>query len=223
MNIITINGSPKPDGGNSNILIQYLEKNLKSKKNNLSFIDYNIRTNFLTEEDYQKFDNCDALVFSLPVYNDSIPSHLVVQLEKMEAYFLSKKGSKSPAKNKMLIYVLCNCGFYEGKQCQIALRMIRAWAIKCGFLWGQGIGIGAGEMMGLVSYIPFEKGPFFTSAKHLSTFATNIIERRTALALYGSPNIPRFLFIQLSHSLKWNKDAKKNGLTPKQLLYKIPY
>ena len=101
MKIMIITGSPKPNGGTSSILVEQLKKSILSHTPGIEFVTFNIRNNYLPETEYDNLENYDALILAFPLYVDSLPSHVLTQLVKIEEYFNSKKGEKSKAKNKL--------------------------------------------------------------------------------------------------------------------------
>ena len=105
MNIVFLNGSPKPSGGNSAIFSEFLKKAIAKIKPDVNFTLLNIRTNMLVETDYELFETCDALVIAYPLYMDALPSHLTAQLIRLEEWFNSRKGEKSAAKNRLVVFV----------------------------------------------------------------------------------------------------------------------
>lgn len=99
-------------------------------------------------EIFRQFEEIDGLIISLPVYVDAIPAHLLEFLELAEAF----------TKEKALhfkVYGVANCGFYEGNQCALTLATMRSWCLRGGLSWQGGIGIGAGEMLGVLRIVPF--------------------------------------------------------------------
>ena len=121
MKLTIVNGSPRHGKSNSGLLVELL----------LPFIQEKNEVNIAHVENYKSVDKyideivkADMLVFAFPLYVDSIPSHILYLMERI---------SENHRNNKLIIYVIMNNGFYEGKQ--------------NGFVWGQGIGCGAGEML----------------------------------------------------------------------------
>lgn len=222
MNIVFLNGSPKPSGGNSAILSEYLKKAILKLKPDVNFTLLNIRTNMLVETDYQLFDTCDALVIAYPLYMDSFPSHLTTQLIKLEEWYKSRKGEKAPAKNNLRVYGLCNCGFYEGERTGLSFDMLKIWCNKCSFIWEQGLGTGGGELIGSMPQAVLGHGPMRSLGKNINRFAFNIINGKGGDSLFSKPDMPRFMFIASTNSIVWEAKAKKNGITKKQMLYRIP-
>jgi len=223
MKIMIITASPKPNGGTSSILVENLKKSILAYKPGIEFVTFNIRSNFISETEYEELENYDALIISSPLYVDALPSHLLTQLTRIEEYFNSKKGEKSKAKNKLQVYALLNCGFYESKYATLALRIIRMWSIKSGIVFASGLGIGGGEMINLLSSsIPFGAGPLKPIKQALDNFGTIIAEEKCATNNYITPGVPRWFFIQAANTSFCKGNAKKNGLTTKQLYYQIP-
>ena len=223
MKIMIITGSPKPNGGTTSILIDQLKKSILSQKSDVDFVTFNIRSNFLPENEYENLENYDALIIACPLYIDSLPSHLLTQLVKIEEYLNSKKGEKSKAKNKLQVYGLVNCGFYEAKYNTIALRIIRMWAIKSGLIFASGLGISGGEMISLLSKkMKMNTGPLKPINQALDNFGVLIAEEKCATNNYVTPGIPRWFFVQAANASFCKGNAKKNGLTTKQLYYQIP-
>ena len=88
----------------------------------------------------EQLRDADAVVFGLPLYVDSIPSHVLRFLEKMEAYC---------KENKLMLCVYCiaNNGFIEGKQNEPLMQNIEHFCSRAGLTWGGGVGIGGGVML----------------------------------------------------------------------------
>ncbi len=57
----------------------------------------------------KELDDAQTVVFSLPLYVDGVPSHVLRFLKKMEAY-CREKGLR------LTVYCIANNGFIEGKQ-----------------------------------------------------------------------------------------------------------
>ena len=81
-----------------------------------------------------KLSDIDALVFTTPVYVDSIPSTTLEHLKKLEEFIGGKNYN-------FKVYSILNCGFYEGHQCCNALKTYELWCKKAGLDFGGGIGV----------------------------------------------------------------------------------
>ena len=84
--------------------------------------------------------DAQTVVFGLPLYVDSVPSHVLRFLEKMEAYCI-ENGLH------LRVYCIANNGFIEGKQNEPLMRVFENFCIRAGLTWGGGVGIGGGVML----------------------------------------------------------------------------
>ena len=84
--------------------------------------------------------DADAVVFGLPLYVDSIPSHVLRFLEKAEAYCQENGLHFS-------VYCVANNGFIEGKQNEPLMQNFEHFCRRAGLSWGGGVGIGGGVML----------------------------------------------------------------------------
>jgi hypothetical protein len=139
MNIMIINGSPKKKGGASaffgNVLRCMLFPNIVTTKNIGISRDY--------QEIFDNLQNTDAVVFSVPLYIDSIPSHFIHFLKEMEQYCRNNKC-------KFMLYVISNSGFIGGHQNQAHLEQYKCWCERANIAWGGGLGIGGGVMLNVL-------------------------------------------------------------------------
>lgn len=140
MKIVCINGSPKPSGSSSGVILKELRDLLKGQ----DIKEISVRKPELTEEMKAAVMDSECLVFAFPLYVDSVPSHLTAVLQQMEKLF------QEPETDRM-VYAVVNCGFYEGYQNHIALNIMKCWCKKAGLSWGQGLCIGGGGMIPMLS------------------------------------------------------------------------
>jgi len=96
------------------------------------------------------------------------------------------------------------------------------WAIKSGIVFASGLGLGGGEMIGITSKMSHHVGPLKTIQMALDNFGVLIAEEKCATNNYVTPGIPRWFFVQAANASFCKGNAKKNGLTTKQLYYQIP-
>lgn len=202
MKIALINGSPKIKNSSSEYILQTLKPLLPAES---EIIEYHFRTAKLSNNDLDEIAECNILVFAFPLYVDGIPSHLVNCLYQMEKYFKTKQI------NKVVVYSLVNCGFYEGHQNAIALEIMKNWCEKTKLNWGHGIGIGGGGMLPMLVNVPDGKGPKKNLLKALKTIASNISIGAKADNILISPNFPRFAY-KISAEIGWRQQIKMNGL-----------
>lgn len=210
MKIALINGSPKFKHSASGIILNSIKPKLQG--NNI-IEEYNFRTTEINNDDLEQISKCNVILFTFPLYVDGIPSHLLRCLNQMEKYFSSDKN------NDIYVYTIVNAGFYEGKQAAIAIDMMKNWAVKAKFKWGQGIGIGGGGMMSMISNSTESKGTMKDVHIALTALAKNISACKTADEIYTSPGIPKMVY-KIGGEMGWRQSAKKKGLKTKDLFIK---
>lgn len=130
--------SPKKRFSNSNYLSSITKFATRSEKVSIKY--EGIKD---LEKIFNEIKNCDNLVISTPLYVDSIPSHLLILMQKIENYVKENNLHFN-------LYSYCNCGFYEGVQTEYLHQMFKIFANKCKLEYKGGVGVGAGEMLGVL-------------------------------------------------------------------------
>lgn len=206
MKIMMIDGSPKVSKSNSEYFLNILSDFIESK----DIVKYKLSKKVDYEDIIKEINTIDTLVFAFPLYVDSLPSHVLEFLIMLEENFKDNlKGVN--------VYVIANCGFYEGKQNKIALNIMKCWCKKMNIKWAQGIGIGAGEMMGGLRNVPMGKGPNTNLGLALDNLAKNINENKSGDDIFITPSMfPRFAF-RLAANRFWISKANRNGLKKRDL------
>ena len=207
MKIIIINGSPKTIKSNSEILGNYLFPLLK--ENNIKKY-YSIYFQ-LNDKTKNEIYNSDVLIFIFPLYVDGIPSNLLKLLVKFE--------KENVVRPKTKIYCIVNNGFYEGKQNFLALLHMKNWCKKVNAKWGQGIGIGSGELLPYLKKFKLGQGPLKNLEKILNRLSRNILTLNRDKNIYINPNWPKSLYF-IQGSFSWILKARKNNLKIRELFKK---
>ena len=207
MKITIINGSPKTVKSNSEILGNYLFPLLK--ENNIKKY-YSIYFQ-LNDKTKNEIYNSDVLIFIFPLYVDGIPSNLLKLLVKFEKENIVRPETK--------IYCIVNNGFYEGKQNFLALLHMKNWCKKVNAKWGQGIGIGSGELLPYLKKFKLGQGPLKNLEKILNRFSRNILTLNSDKNIYINPNWPKILYF-IQGSFSWILKARKNNLKIQELFKK---
>ena len=207
MKIIIINGSPKTVKSNSEILGNYLFPLLK--ENNIKKY-YSIYFQ-LNDKTKNEIYNSDILIFIFPLYVDGIPSNLLKLLVKFE--------KENVIRPKTKIYCIVNNGFYEGKQNFLALLHMKNWCKKVNVKWGQGIGIGSGELLPYLKKFKLGQGPLKNLEKILNRLSRNILTLNSDKNIYINPNWPKSLYF-IQGSFSWILKARKNNLKIQELFKK---
>ena len=207
MKITIINGSPKTVKSNSEILGNYLLSLLKENEIK-EYYSISFRLNDKTKNEIY---NSDVLIFIFPLYVDGIPSNLLKLLVKFEKENVVRPETK--------IYCIVNNGFYEGKQNFLALLHMKNWCKKVNAKWGQGIGIGSGELLPYLKKFKLGQGPLKNLEKILNRFSRNILTLNSDKNIYINPNWPKILYF-IQGSFSWILKARKNNLKIQELFKK---
>lgn len=93
-----------------------------------------------------ELQGADTVVFCLPLYVDSIPSHVLPFLKEMELF--CKENSI-----RLNVYSISNNGFIEGNQSEPLLRVFQNFCERSDLEWGGGIGIGGGVMLNVTRIV----------------------------------------------------------------------
>jgi multimeric flavodoxin WrbA len=211
MNIMLINGSPKPNGSASGAILNELRDYLPG--HTISECAFHAAST-LTPALADALAAQDVLVFAFPLYVDAIPSHLLRILVQLEDKWKNADVDQQ-------VFAVVNAGFYEGRQCAYALRMIKSWCETCRLRYGRGVGIGAGGMLPGLANVPAGRGPRRNFTIALKELAQSIDCRTGGEDIFVVPNFPRFLYIKFAH-MGWRMQARQNGIRPKQLGVRRP-
>ena len=180
-NIIGINGSPKINRGASFNYLKYYTSKV-------------INSNLYNSKDIKYIKKNDIIIFSFPLYVDSIPSHFLKFLIELE---------KNKVNNKS-IYAICNLGFHEGIQGKIALDIIRNYCIKTNNNYMGGLCIGGGP----IGYLIY---PIINIRikKQIKKLFNAILNNDSFNNTYVSPLIPKRIYLMCAN-YKFKKEIKKN-------------
>ena len=207
MKISIINGSPKAIKSNSEILGNYLSSLLKENEIK-KYYSISFRLN---DENKNEIYNSDVLIFLFPLHVDGIPSNLLKLLVEFEKEKVIKSGTK--------IYCIANNGFYEGKQNRLAILQMKNWCEKVNARWGQGIGVGAGELLPHLKKYPLGQGPLKNLGKVLNKFSANILTLKSDKDIYVNPNWLKSLYF-FQGTISWILKGRKNKLRVRELFRK---
>lgn len=138
MKTVMINASPKKKGDVSGHLLQMQRILLHG-----TVVKEKLRTPGDHDRILEQLQDADTVVFSMPLYVDGVPSHVLAFMEKMEAF--CKKHSL-----QLQLYVISNGGFIEGNQNRVLMQVFENFCARCKIRWGGGIGIGGGVMVNVM-------------------------------------------------------------------------
>lgn len=141
MKTVFINCSPKKRFCASAYFLELQRLFVKGKK---------VTERLRNQSDHQRILNelsdADTVVFCLPLYVDSVPSHVLPFLKEMELF--CKEHSI-----RLKLYSISNNGFIEGKQSEPLLRVFQNFCARSNLEWGGGIGIGGGVMLNVTRIV----------------------------------------------------------------------
>lgn len=199
MKIALINGSPKRKESASGVILEDLMSCLKEEHEVMNFA---LETPVSAEGMKHQLTYFDVLVFAFPLYVDGLPSHLVQCLCELE---------DSKLHNKVIhVYGISNCGFYEGEQNEISLDILKAWCMKTGLHWMQGLGMGAGGALTGMRGIPLGKSIKKSYGNALNKLANNIEIGASGEPIFVTLDFPRAIYKLAAHK-GWKKSIKANG------------
>lgn len=205
MRIALINGSPKAKDSAGGILLEDLKGYLGEEA---EVVQLGFRSSAVSEEVIEELSAADAWVFAYPLYVDGIPGHLLSCLVQLEEAGLQNR--------RISIYGIVNCGFYEGTQAALALRLLRNWSIKAGFIWSGGVGVGGGGGLAMMPRTEPGHGPKAPIDKALAALSDRILKREVQEDHYVSVAFPRFLY-KMSAQIGWRQMIRANGGKSKDL------
>ena len=207
MKISIINGSPKAIKSNSEILGSYLSSLLKENEIK-KYYSISFRLN---DENKNEIYNSNVLIFLFPLYVDGIPSNLLKLFVEFE-----KEKVVNPATR---VYCIVNNGFYEGKQNRLAILQMKNWCEKVKANWGQGIGVGAGELLPYLKKYKLGQGPLKNLGNVLDEFSSNILTLKSDEDIYINPNWLKSLYF-FQGTISWILKGRKNNLRVREFFRK---
>jgi len=205
MKITIINGSPRKQSGITARLLRVMEERLPG-----------------CEISHGWEEPCDAILIAFPLYVDGIPSNLLRDL-------IDHEHSLPPGTR---VYALVNNGFYEGEQNATAISMLRNWCERAGLAWGQGVGIGAGEILKreplMAMATVMARGPLKKYNAALDALAGHILSGGSGTApiafgaedIYTRPGMTRGMYI-FGGNISFRAGAKQNGLSRRDTKRKL--
>lgn len=173
MKTLFINGSPKKKGSISRFLMKMAASLTSGEK-----VFLQVRTAADREKALESLQGADAVVFSLPLYVDGIPSHLLRFLEVMEARCRAEKLTPR-------VYALSNSGFIEGRQNQPLMQVLENFCERSGLGWMGGVGIGGGVMLNVMRILLMVYAGIFALNVDLSGIQSGVWLPPEAFAIFG--------------------------------------
>lgn len=165
--------------------------------------------NGLREVDFKFLDECEACVLFYPLYVDSLPSHMLLFLEKASELCRNKK-----------VYAVANCGFYEGEQTYLSFDIIKNWCVRYGAQWCGGVGIGASGCFEFFEMFSIETGPRIRVNRALEFLAKNIEQGSLQCNNYVTVILPK-RFYKMAGQILWRQKLISNGVKLKDISRRV--
>lgn len=109
--------------------------------------------------------DADNVVFSMPLYVDGVPSHVLPFLKEMERHCKANGARHN-------VYAIANNGFIEGKQNEPLMQVMENFSRRSGLNWCGGLGIGGGVMMNVMRILV----PVFCAIAIVNILLNGIVE-----------------------------------------------
>ena len=184
MKTVFINGSPKKRFCASAYFLFLQRLFVPGKK-----VTLKLRTPGDHDRILEELRDADSVVFSLPLYVDGVPSHVLRFLEKMEAY--CKENSLH-----LRVFTIANNGFIEGKQNEPLMQHFENFCARAGLAWGGGVGIGGGVMLNVYRIVYLVQMGILLLNIVLNLINTGSFYARGALEYFGE-NSAIILYLNL--------------------------
>ena len=139
MKVYILTGSSKGNNSVSGKIVETLEKSISTDNTNvIKLTKGEIRSSDFDINTYKDISESGILILVFPMYNDSIPSHILHWMVQAE---------KSLKNENLTVYAIINMGFHEATYGKLVFEILENWCIRAGFKWGYGIGFGAGPVL----------------------------------------------------------------------------
>ena len=203
---VLLNCSLRGKNANTKMILDRFESYIDGTKQSIDLVSYLNKQDELVDI----LANAEKLVLGMPLYVDGIPSAVLRLMEKLET-----RGRCADKR----VYVIANMGFYESRQISNLMGMMKKWCDNCGYVYGGGLAVGAGEMLGkMVISASFEKGPAKNVAIGMQKLSKAVNSSGTEKDIYADVSgFPRKLYM-MSANMSWLAYLRKNGLKKKDLL-----
>ena len=207
--VLLLNGSMRSANGNSAALAAQLALRLSSENSTQALRGCLNDMPAL----FPAVESAGALVLCVPLYVDGLPAQVVRFMEQVQREYRGA-GRK--------VYVLANMGLYESGQLVNLFGQVRRWCEAVGFEYCGGLGVSAGELVGaMMKHVRFGSGVTRMAARGMVSLAEAIDSGAMIGDIYAQPwMFPRSLYIAVANT-NWNRLARKNGISPKDLYRRL--
>lgn len=191
--ILILNGSPRAPKSNSKRYAEIFARHCPAET------DYRNITKKNHEELCAAFDGYTDMLFAFPLYADSLPVGFLNFLKVLEA---------CPPAHKPVVSILINCGFLEAGQSEVAIRMMRLFCRRNGYVMGSVLMLGGGEA---ILDTPFK----YVATRNIRRLAQSVASG-SYCTLSATMPLPKCLF-RLAADVYWTNYGKRFGITKQQM------
>lgn len=157
---------------------------------------------------------CDTAVLGFPLYFDALPSHVLRLLEALPMAEPARPGAPSGVLRRL--YAVCNLGFYEASQIELAFRVLANACAAKGLVWGGGVMVGAGGMIVPMAPLPRMSLPRRRVSEAVDALAAGIHAGETVGNLAAGSIVPRRAYVGAAQ-MQWRQQARAHGVSPREL------
>lgn len=191
--ILILNGSPRAPKSNSKRYAEIFMRHCTAET------DYRNITKKNHEELCAALSGYTDVLFAFPLYADSLPVGFLNFLKALEA---------CPPAHKPVVSILINCGFLEAEQSEVAIRMMRLFCRRNGYVMGSVLMLGSGEA---ILDTPFK----YVATRNIRRLAQSMVSGRYHMLSATMP-LSKYLF-RLAADIYWTFYGKRFGTTRRQM------
>ena len=191
--ILILNGSPRAPKSNSKRYAEIFMRYCTAET------DYRNITKKNHEELCAALSGSTDVLFAFPLYADSLPVGFLNFLKALEA---------CPPAHKPVVSILINCGFLEAEQSEVAIRMMRLFCRRNGYVMGAVLMLGSGEA---ILDTPFK----YVATRNIRRLAQSMVSGRYH-TLSATMPLSKYLF-RLAADIYWTFYGKRFGTTRRQM------
>jgi hypothetical protein len=220
--VLLLVGSPKPGESTSESLGRYLLDDLEGRgvKTQTLHVVKAVRSDESIAELQAAVAAADLVVFSFPLYVDSLPAPAIRTLELIAAECAGRAGAQAGAggaagdgAGDKAFLTICQSGFPEVDHNEVAVEICRNFVQAAGFEWAGGLILPAGGMLGGQPLAKM-KGMMRTAVRSLDLSAEALAAGRPvpdeAVRLMAKLPIPAIGYRLLANR-GWHSQFKKHG------------
>ena len=208
MNALVLVGSPKGRNSSSFLLASKMAEGLRN--HGASVREELVHSNLLSGDGTLRMLDTvvatDLLVFSFPLYVDSLPSSLTRLVE-----LIAGRRAGAAVTGYPRLAVIVQCGFPESRQCDTAIGICRLFAERTGMRWSGALAMGmGGSLEGGFGKLPGGGGNILRALDMASeSLAKGGDVPGEATKLFATPLMPRWMYT-LFGNLGWRMRMRKD-------------